>query len=757
MYAMFGTKARDKKPEKRDASDVRVVPVLCNNNCGGRCHLKAHVVDGVIVKITTDDSPDSPEHPQLRACLKGRSMRSRIYDPKRLLYPMKRVGKRGDGKFERVSWDEAIELIASNLNRVIDEHGNEAVYVMYGTGDCGAVRGRESAQRLMNLLGGYLGYYNNYSAACLEYTAPYVTGLRDTNSYATLRHSKLIILNGFNPAETVFETNSNYHLAHAKEAGARIIVIDPRLSETAATFADEWIPIRPTTDTALFVAMAYVMFAEGLHEQAYLDRYCIGHDDQHMPAGFDPALSFKSYVMGKSDGVAKSPEWAEAITGVPAATIYRLAREYAMSKPAQLVQGLGPQRHAFGEQSVRAGITLACMTGNLGVLGGGWGGGEGGTSLALPFGSLPIGVNPVRAKIPVFRWTDAVARGTEMTAADGLRNGPLKSNIKFIFNLASNTLVNQHADVNRTVTLLQDESLFIVASDQMMTPSARFADIVLPSDHSVERNDIGFPWSGQNYIIFGNKAVEPPGECRHEYWWMSRVAERLGVGTEFTEGRTEEDWLRYIVEEARRKDPDIPSYEELSRTGYFRKGPEEYVAFEKEIRDPEHHAFQTPSGKIELFSPTLHEMNDSAIGGTARYIPAWEGVEVDAKYPLQCIGPHVKRRTHSTFDENEWMEEAEPQRMWMCERDAETRGLRDGDKVRVFNDRGALVIRVRITRRVRPGVVAIPQGAWYTPDKNGVCQRGCLNVLTSQRDTPLAHGNAQHTIRVQVEKCEGER
>jgi anaerobic dimethyl sulfoxide reductase subunit A len=564
-------------------------------------------------------------------------------------------------------------------------------------------------------------------------------------------------MNGFNPAETVFETNSNYYLAQAKDAGARVVVIDPRLSETAATFADEWIPIKPTTDTALFLAIAHEILADGLHDREFLDNYCQGFDEDHMPPGVTGSLSFSAYLRGMPDGVAKTPAWAAGITGIPAEKIQKIAREYATSKPAQLLQGLGPQRHAFGEQSVRAGIALACMTGNLGKLGGGWGGGEGGTLLSLPFHYLPTGTNPVKARIPVFAWTEAVARGQQLTTADGLQDGPLRSNIKFIFNMASNTLVNQHADVNRTVKLLRDESLveFIVASDQVMTPSAKFADVILPSDHSVERFDIGFPWSGQNYIVFGNKAVDPPGECRHEYWWLSRVAERLGVGNGFTEGKSEVDWLRQIVDDARKQDPKIPSYGELSRTGCYRRGPDEYVAFENEIRDPQNHPFKTPSGKIEIFSQALHDMGHPEIGGVPQYVSAWDGPDdpQSARFPLQCIGPHVKRRTHSTFDENAWMEEAEPQRMWICEQDASVRGIRDGDWVEVFNDRGRLMTKAWVTRRIRPGVISIPQGAWYQPDHNGVCRRGCVNVLTSQRATPLAHGNAQHTILVEVKRA----
>jgi anaerobic dimethyl sulfoxide reductase subunit A len=753
---VFGPLGLDSILSEENAGETRVLSIVCNNNCGGRCRLVAYVRNGVITRIGAEETAETAEMPQLRPCLKGRSLRNRRDDPGRLLFPLKRTGIRGEGKFERVSWDAAIEFIAENLKAVVRDHGPASVYIQYGTGDCGSITGVASAQRLMNLLGGYLGYYNSYSSACLRYTAPYVMGSRDTNSYQTLLDSRLIILNGFNPAETVFETNSNLYLARAREAGARVVVIDPRLSETAATFADQWVPLRPTTDTALFVAMAHVMVTEGLHDQAFLDRYCVGFDEEHMPAGVPAGQSFKSYVLGLQDGIPKTPEWGAAITRVEATVIRNLARDYATIKPAQLIQGLGPQRHAHGEESVRAGIALACMTGNVGIQGGGWGGGEGSVNLGLGVGTLPTGKNPVKTRIPVFLWTDAVVRGTEMTAADGVTDGPLPSNIKFIFNIASNTLINQHADVNKTAAILRDESLVrcIVVSDHFMTPSARFADILLPADNSLEREDLGFPWSGEKYIVFGNKVAEPPGECRHDYRWLAKVAEKLGIGDAFTEGRTERDWLRHIIERARSSNPAFPAYEELRKTGIYRVTPEKYVAYEKEIGDPARHPFRTPSGKIEIFSRTLFEMNHPLIPGAPRYIPAWEGPEdpLRSRYPLQCIGPHIKRRTHSTFDENAWMEEADPQVLWISPQDAAARRISEGDRVRVHNDRGSLQIAVRITKRVRPGVVSIPQGAWYTPDRSGVCQRGCINLLTSQKPTPLAHGNAQHTILVEVER-----
>lgn len=755
---IFGHRVLNQILQVEGSGATKVIAAVCNNNCGGRCQVKAHVRDGVIVRITTDDGPDTAESPQLRACLRGRALRNRIYHPDRLRYPMMRTGTRGEGRFKRVSWDEAIDSIATRLKSVVEQHGPGAVYLQYATGNGGAISGIAAARRLMNLMGGYLGSYNSYSSACLGYTAPYVVGYRDTSSYQTLIHSKLIVLNGFNPAETIFETNSNYYLAKAKEAGAKLVVIDPRLTETAATFGDQWIPLKPTTDAALLVSMAYVIISENLHDQPFLDKYCIGFDESHMPPGAPPGLSFRSYVMGLADGVAKTPEWAQPITGIDAHVIRGLAREYATLKPAQLIQGLGPQRHAYGEESVRCGIVLACMTGNFGVLGGGWGGGEGSRNLGLRIGHLPAGENKVKAVIPSFLWTDAVVRGTEMTGEDGVKHGPLTSNIKFIFNLAGNTLVNQHADINRTAAILRDESKVecIVVSDHFLTPSARFADLLLPADNSLERCDIGTPWTGEKYIVFGNKVLEPPFECRHEYWWLSRVAAKLGLGEKFTEGKSVEDWLRQFITAARGTDPEFPAYEELSRTGIYKKDFANYVAFENEIRDPARYPFKTPSGKIEIFSKTLFDMNKpDAIPAVPKYIPAWEGPAdpLINKYPLQCIGPHSKRRTHSTFDENPWMEEAEPQMMSISPQDAGARGIVEGCRVKVFNDRGTLVIRAHVTRRIRPGVVAIPQGAWYTPDEKGICQRGCINVLTSQRPTPLAHGNAQHTILVEVEKA----
>ncbi|MBP1759603.1 MAG: anaerobic dimethyl sulfoxide reductase, subunit, DmsA/YnfE family [Firmicutes bacterium] len=743
-----------------DEADEKVISTGGTNNCGGCCVIKAHVKDGVVVRLSTDDQPDEPNNPQIRACVRGRSYRKTWFHPDRLKYPMKRVGKRGEGKFERITWDEATTIIAKEMKRIREKYGAEARYANYAWGISAQIAGLTLAKRLLASDGGYLGFYQNYSNACTNNATPYTYGTNDTgNNYEDWVNAKLIVLWGFNPAEVVFGGQTMYWLRRAKDAGAKIIVVDPRYTDTAVALADQWIPLLPTTDNALMDAMTYVMITENLLDKAYLDTYCLGFDEEHMPAGVPANQSLKSYILGQSDGVPKTPEWAEKICRVPSETIRQFARDYAMTKPAALIQGWGPQRNAMGEQVARGGTVLASITGNVGISGG-WASGIG-YSPAHDVASLGAGENPIKAQIPVFMWTDAVTRGTEMTKEnDGLRGvDKLNTNIKMILNIAGNCLVNQHADINKTVKILEDEKSveFIVVSDVFMTPSAKFADILLPGNTVFERDNINVQWAFGDYAVFNNKLVDPPFECRDEYDWMTEVADKLGIKEKFTEGRTREQWLHWIVAETQKANPGFPSYDEFKKMGIYKfKIDKPIIRFEKQIKDPANNPFPTPSGKIEIFSKRLWDMNNAKeIPAIPKHVVAHEGPQdqLKEKYPLQCIGWHFKARCHSIHDNNPWLKEAAPQEMWMNPKDAEARSIKKGDRVKVFNDRGATMIPVKVTTRIVPGVVAIPQGAWYTPDEKGVDQHGCINVLTTQRPTPLAKANAQHTNLVEIQKA----
>ncbi len=424
------------------------------------------------------------------------------------------------------------------------------------------------------------------------------------------------------------------------------------------------------------------------------------------------------------------------------------------------------QRRAYGEQVVRAGCVLAAITGNVGIPGG-WAGGvarqapDGGPSWLV----FPTGENPVKAMIPSFLWTEAVVRGKGMGPDDGVVGADrLDTDIKLIYAVASNCLVNQHANINRTAGILRDESRveFLVVQDNFLTPTARFADVLLPACTQLETWGVEDGWKYGDEVLLMPKVVEPPFETKSDYAICAEVAARLGMRDAYTEGLDERGWVGRALDRYREtRFPGLPSLDEFEASNagvYSVPVTKPAVAFEDFRRDPEGHPIPTPSGKIEIFSKTLADLGrPDAIPAVPKYIREWEspfGPEAEA-YPLQAIGHHALSRVHSTHDNVDWLNEAFPQRVFINPVDAVARGLRDGDPVRVFNDRGVIVLPCRVTNRIMPGVVDIPQGAWWTPDGDGVDRRGSINLLTSERWTPFAFGNAQHTIMVQAEKDEG--
>jgi len=745
----------------------RMIRTVCPaHNCGGKCMLILHVRDGVIERISSDDREyDEIDNPRVLACSRGKSYRRRQYHPDRLKYPMKRVGPRGSGEFEQISWDEALDTVASEITRVKDTYGNGALFVPYGTGSYANTSGPHLGNRLFNLIGGSLNFYNNYSWAAIQRATPTVFGTQTTgNQRQDWVNSRYILMWSWTPAEMIDGTNSAYFIKKARENGAKVVVIDPRRSMTAVALADEWIPIRPGTDTAMMTAMAYVMIDEELYDADFVSTHCLGFDETQMPEGYEGEESFKDYVLGTTDGIPKTPEWAEAITGVPRETIIQIAREYATTKPAMLYQGYGMQRRAYGEQVVRAGCVLAAITGNVGISGG-WASGiafqEGGTG---PWWTvLPAGPNPISASIPTFRWTDAVINGTEMGPEDGLRGAErLDTNIKLIYSIASNILINQHANINRSAEILRDESLveFIIVQDNFLTPSARFADIVLPASTQWENYGLQDGWKYGEEVFLMPQIVEKPFETKSDYQICAELAERLGVGEEYTEGRSEREWIEWCLNTLREgRFPGLPELDEFEESNvgvYVNEVTEPAIAFTAFREDPEENPLPTPSGKVEIFSPELFDMSDPDENpAVPKYIQEWEspfGPEAE-QYPLQAMGHHYMHRVHSTHNNVDWLKQAFPQRLFINKLDADARGIKDGDMVKVWNDRGTVMIPCRITLAIMPGVVNLPQGAWYDPDEDGVDRGGCVNVLASHRHTPLAFGNAQHTIMVQVEKA----
>ncbi len=720
-----------------------IITTTCASHCGGTCILRLHVRQGVVTRIDTDEG----EEPQLRACLRGRAYRQRVYAPDRLLYPLKRTGKRGEGRFIRISWDEAIDTVASQITRVIQTYGPASILNLRLVGDSGSLHTPAQMDKVLALAGGFTttwgisSYQGGMNAQQITYGTYYTSSTRDD-----LVNARLIILLGWDPAITVAGANTNWYLAQAREAGARIVAVDPRYTDSAATFAHQWIPIRPGTDGAMLLAMAYAMISEGLQNQKFLDVYTLGFE------------KFRDYVTGKEDGIPKTPVWAEAITGVPAKDIEDLARQYATIRPAALMAGIAPGRTAYGEQYHRIAITLAAMTGNIGVHGGdaagrAWESGLGG----YPYRALPSRLsvsNPVDGRAPVpppgspvwyrsskVHWCDVpdfIEKG---------RAGGYPADCKLVC-VANCSFVNSFPNINRIVRALKAENVeFIFIQEQFMTPTAKLADIILPTNTFLERNDIirgyGLPFYG-----YARKAIEPIGESRSQNEIAALLAHRLDLSG--WSDRTEEELLREITQNS-----DVPDFDRFRREGIYRlPRSEPYVPFKAQIEDPVKNPFPTPSGKIEIYSQQLGDLNDPWRPPLPRYIETWESPNdpLAARYPLQMISTHFKTRANAQFDNIHWLRELESQAIEINSSDARARNIKDGERVRVFNDRGQVIIPARVTERIMPGVVDLPHGAWYDPDPEGIDRGGCPNVLT--RDAHSPGGSLPHnTALVQVEKA----
>lgn len=767
-------------PLTKVAKEKLFKPVLIRTsgrgNCGGKCVIYAHMQAGCITKLTTETeanceameitdqfgnevSAEIPRRtPALTACVRGIAYRQTFLRSDRLRYPLLRVGKRGQGIFKRISWKEALIIIQQKLEEGKQKYGVGSRYVNYCSGISTIMNPENLMFRLLSLDGGFLGHYLTYSSACAKTAIPMTYGTMEVrNSMVSHYDSKLLILWGFNPLVTGHSYETEQMLKYHKRIGTPIIVIDPQFTDTAKMYATKWLAIRPGTDAALVAALAYVLWDEKLCDQSFMDKFCLGFDKKHMPVGYENEESYFDYVFGLKDGIVKTPAWAEKITGVPEQEILTLARLYGTTKPAAILAGLGPQRTLNGEQTVRSIMVLPCMTGNVGLSGGGTAcRGSVRQHNGLEFPELP---NPYKGRIPTFLWTEAIDHGHKFTKEkERVRNlNKLQSDIKFIFNLAGNTLINQHSDVNTTKELLQDESKveFIVASDIFMTPSVSYADLVLPGVSMFEEEFIAEPWNEGNYLIYGNKCMEPLWECRSDFEWMKELAENMHL-TNFTEGcENQEEWLQLLYERLKNKEAELPCFEEFKKQGVYKyKKNTSFVAFRECIEDFDHHKFPTASGKIEIFAPTLLKFNDKEnIPPIPKFVPTAEGYtdSLREKYPLQLIGWHSKRRTHSVHDNNELLEKVEPQRLWINPLDAEARGVTEESLVKVYNSHGVVLVKAKVSKRIMQGVVCLPQGAWYTPNATGEDLRGSVNVLTHSIPTAWGKCNGQHTALVEVE------
>ncbi|QYN43070.1 DMSO/selenate family reductase complex A subunit [Gilliamella sp. ESL0443] len=763
----------DKALIPNPTNDEKIFYSACLVNCGSRCPLKVHVKNDIITKISSEDGINDPifgQH-QIRPCLRGRAVRWRTYDPERLKYPMVRIGKRGEGKFKRISWDEAINLLADKLKYTINRYGNEAIYCQYGTGTTGAnIAGRSACRRFLSTIGGYLNYHGDYSSGQITAIKPYIYGNAKESLIDQIKHSDLVVMFGHNVAETRMSGGGQVtELFHAlAQSKARVIIIDPRRSESVVGYNAEWIPIIPGTDAALVAAIGYALLEEDKIDEAMLNQYCVGWNADSLPDSAPPFSDYKSYILGLGDDrTPKTPEWAAKKTGIPAKQIRKLALDIVNAKAAWISQGWGAQRWQNGEHTTRAIMILPIITGQFGKPGtniGTWGG-----SVTYPVPGLNL-LNPIKTSIPFFLWTKAIESPQSMTAKNAyiLGKDKLDVGIKFIWSYASNVIGNQHADLNRTHQILQNESQceFILVWDTHMTASARYADLLLPDVSSVESNDLinnSYASGAYHYVIRMQRAIKPLWENRSSYDVLTELSEKMGVKDKFTEGRTQDEWIAYSYERMRKQNPDLPPFVDTDGKGIVDRklaDSDAQIALKAFRDDPINQPLNTPSGKIEIYSEALAKIAgeweiepDDKLYPIPAYLPAIEGSEDQQKrdkYPLQMIGFHIKGHCHSSYSNLPQLREAVASSVWINPIDAEQRQIKHGQLVEVFNDRGRLYIPAKVTPRILPGVIAIPQGLWAKTNAAGVDIGGCINRLTSLRPSVLAKSNSQHTNLVEI-------
>ncbi len=752
-------------------SGEEVVWSNCWAHCLCGCALKVVLEDGKVKRIEGDDmGDDSFGTHQTRACLKGRSLHKRAYAPDRIKYPMRRVGKRGEGKFERISWEEAYDEIHKRLEHIIGNYGNDAIFCRIGYG---LLAPYQYVQRFLNSIGGHLTVHNNYSNAQIREAAAitYGEGAFDGGHSMEMAHSDLIVLFGDNPAATRMSGGGAtylYQVAKAK-SGARTIIIDPQYTDTACGREDQWIPVRPGTDAALAEAIAYVLISENRVDEEFLRTHCYGYNGEPGdPAKDIPPLPeeacYKAYIMGTAPGEKpKTPEWAAPICGVSSKIIIQLARDIANARTPFIAQGWGIQRQAAGEQNCRAIFMLPILVGKLGMRGT-CNGANASYTPESKMMMMPLGPNKVKATIPCFLWPQAVLDGKNMTAEKDYVVGAerLKSDVKCVLAYQSNWLFNQHGGCNQLADVIKDESKleFIFVIENHMTPSAKFADILLPNITWLENSRFNFYGT---HVVHSKPAIERLFGCPHPYDMFSELARRFGVAEQFTEGRSWDEWQEHLYLKTREKFPYLPDIEELKEKQIIRlpyNPDQERFAMKAFRQNPDANPLKTKTGKIEIYSleqekraKTWVMPQGEKLTPLPRYCQTWEGYnEVgNSAYPLQFISYKAKSRAHSTFGNVPWLREVLEDCLSINPVDAATRNIKDHQLVEVFNARGRIKVEAKVTPRVMPGVVALPEGTWYDLDANGVDVGHCPNTLTKfDGRSQVAKANAVNTCLVEV-------
>lgn len=709
--------------------------------------------------------------------------------PYRLTRPMVREGwlrgdresVRGRDRFVAVSWERALDLAAAELTRVRERHGPSAIYGgSYGWGSAGRFHHAQSQiHRFLGMAGGYTGSVNTYSFAAMEVVLPHVIGGGPTSLHERgpswreiTEHAGLVVSFGglaakntqMVPGGPSRHTQTSWQRA-AADAGVRFVNVSPVRDDAAAELGARWLPLRPGTDTALMLALAHVLLTEGLADTDFATRCCTGFDRfrAHVLGHDTPAVGGAPEHAAVSGGVAKDPEWAERITGVPAADVRALARDIAAHRTV-INLAWSIQRHHHGEQPYWAGIALAALSGSCGLPGGGPAGGLGiaehGTRGHWRIAALPQVPGGAVGRIPVARIADMLLSPGETIDYDGER---ITLPDTRLVHWAGGNPFHHHQDLGRLERAWQRPETVIV-HESWWNATARRADIVFPVATTLERDDLALG-SADSTITAMHRAVPPPAGVRTDHAVFAALADRLGFGERFTEGRSESQWVRELYDRTRTRlresGVELPGFDEFWHAGSAELPEKDMTpdggSFAALRADPDAAPLATPSGRIELVSEAVAAFGYPDCPGMPVWLEPYErlGTPAAERHGLHLVSNQPKNRLHSQYDGGRASRESkvagrEP--VDLHPDDARRRGIEDGDVVRIHNDRGACLAGARLTDAVRPGVAVLATGAWYDPDDDGVCRHGNPNVLTRDTGTSrLAQGPTSGTTLVEIE------
>ncbi|MFF4503865.1 molybdopterin-dependent oxidoreductase [Streptomyces sp. NPDC001401] len=683
---------------------LKILPGGCPLDCPDACSWQVEVEDGVAVRLR-----GTPDHPYTRGtlCVKVNQYLEHTQAPDRLLHPLRRTGRKGEGRFERIGWDEALGEIADRLTEVIDRYGGQAVWPYQGTGNLGYLQGLQgrAGSRLWNTLGASRHDMTICSVAGLVGTG-YTLGTSRGIDPEDLRHARLILLWGCNTLTT------SHHLwkvlSQAQRSGAYVVAIDPVLTKTAR-LADEHVPLNPGTDAAFALGLLNVVISLGAEDRAYLAEHTVGWPE------------FRARIE------QFTPERTAEICGLPVETVERLGRRLAVTRPTGMKAAQGIQRHAGGGMALRTLAALPGVTGDWKLPGGGLAystdGYFGGDREALFRDDLLPG--PVRS-------LSMTRLGETLTTVD---DPPVKA--LFVYGANPATAVGGQGQVRAG---LLREDLFTVVMEHFRTDTVDYADIVLPATMQTEHTDL-LDGYGHMYITWNEPAVAAPGECLSTTETFRRLAARLGL-TDPSLFDSDEDLARELLSGGHPSLDGI-DLDRLRREGYVRLNyPSPFVPFAD--------GFPTPSGKLEFVSASAAADGYDPLTG---YTPPKEAAdpELARRLPLVLISSASHFFLNTTFANKESLvRRAGAPFVELHPDDAAARGLVEGEQVRIFNDRGAFTAQLQVSDSVRPGVARTTKGWWAKLTGN----RAGVNATVAERDSDMGGGAVYHDNRVEVSATE---